>query len=70
MIVFTALCDTLTIPTGASVEVVFDVTKSIATYLCETGSTINGPSSVECRDDGTWNTSAPNCGQYMYYICS
>ena len=63
-----AICDTLSVLVGASVEVTFEITESVATYACETGYTINGPSSLSCRSDGTWNTSIPSCGKRVFSV--
>jgi len=46
-----------------------DGVSTTVTFSCGEGFTLNGPSTAECLQDGTWNVSQPQCGREKCYQC-
>lgn len=63
---FTVACDDARPPTNGSVEQQTDgiVTKSV--FSCDVGFSLNGHVELSCLEDGSWNSSFPFCGKYIY----
>ncbi|XP_060562325.1 sushi, von Willebrand factor type A, EGF and pentraxin domain-containing protein 1-like [Ruditapes philippinarum] len=56
-------CSALGSPTGGHVTVQSDGSTTTAVYECYTNYTLNGPSQLTCRSDGSWDFLEPTCVQ-------
>lgn len=54
-------CGTLDPPTDGTIDVPATTFESVATYSCDTGFSLAGPSMRTCQADGTWSDDPPIC---------
>ncbi|XP_052791551.1 LOW QUALITY PROTEIN: uncharacterized protein LOC128225682 [Mya arenaria] len=54
-------CDSLPSLTGGSLSMVTDGTSTSAMYTCNTGYSLSGTTTLQCRSDGSWDIQPPEC---------
>lgn len=63
---YSVQCDTLVSPDSGLVVVSSSGSTSIAEYTCVTGYTLYGETERACLKNGSWNLTAPSCGNSLY----
>ena len=61
-------CESLSTPSGSSVQLSTDGVNTVAIFSCDTGHVMNGESVLTCRSDGTWNLETPSCCMSFIYL--
>ena len=59
------LCDTLMTLSGGDIKLLSDGHYTVAKLSCDQGFSMDGPDTVVCREDGTWNSIMPVCSMYL-----
>lgn len=57
------------LPSGAF-TLVSNGTCTTASFSCENGYYLEGPSEIVCLPDGTWENDAPTCSMYALFSSS
>lgn len=59
-------CQTLPTITGGDIVISTDGEQTQAVFTCDLGSSIFGQSTLNCRTDGSWDFTQPECGNLKY----
>ncbi|KAL4230224.1 Sushi [Mactra antiquata] len=55
------VCDTLSTPSAGTVDLYSNDSITMANFSCNLGYTLSGKSTLECRSDGNWDFTEPDC---------